>query len=261
MSTYLSSLTSNKKRKSNNTSPTPQQLSGHKCYKCEQIFQSNLALGPHLRWCTGTNHVSAKIQQSKQWMPCLKCDRLFLTANALNGHMRHCKSDNNATQRNSVTYTKSSMDTAVKSGNMGITNNAYMGESYATQLEYQQSLEQMNNQIIHEHPDVEFEANIHDEQDDDAHQTEDEEDTRDESESIPLDYIQKMKHYEEVKHKQPLDRDAPEPLKPGNSFSAKALARIELLKIVQKYGGGEAMFDSIETWATHSNVLHLEAIR
>ena len=92
------------------------------------------------------------------------------------------------------------MDTAVKSGNMGITNNAYMGESYATQLEYQQSLEQMNDQIIHEHPDVEFETNIHDEHDDGAHQPQEEEEERDESESIPLDYIQKMKHYEEMKH-------------------------------------------------------------
>ena len=157
MSTYLSSLTSNKKRKSNNTSPVPQQQPVHECYKCGQTFVSNNALSPDLRWCTGTNHITAKIQQSKQWMPCFKCQRLFLTANSLNAHMRSCKSDINGMQRNSVTYTKSSMDAAVKSGNMGITNNAYMGESYATQLQYQQSLQQMNDQIIHEHPDVEFE--------------------------------------------------------------------------------------------------------
>ena len=90
---------------------------------------------------------------------------------------------------------------------------------------------------------MEFETNIHDEHDDDAHQPEEEEEARDESESIYLDYIQKMQHYEEMRHKLPLDREAPEPSKAGNKFSAKALARIELLKIVQKYGGGEAMFD------------------
>ena len=110
MSTYLSSLTSNKKRKSNNTSPISQPHPVHECYKCGQSFQSNKGLGPHLRFCTGTNHIPARIQQSKQWMPCFKCHRLFLTANSLNAHMRCCKTDNHV--QNSVTYTKSSMDAA-----------------------------------------------------------------------------------------------------------------------------------------------------
>ena len=81
----------------------------------------------------------------------------------------------------------------------------------------------MNDQMIHEHPDVEFETNIIDNnhESDGAPQTEE---GRDESESIPLEYVQKMQRYEEMKNKQPLDREAPGPSKAGNSFSAKALA-------------------------------------
>lgn len=155
--------------------------------------------------------------------------------------MSHCKSNTNSAQ-NSVTYTKSTMDAAVKNGVMGITNNAYMGQSYATQLQYQPSLQQMKEQVVHEQPEIEFETNVQDQEEDNRGE---------EQEMIPDSYIQKMKLYEDMKNKYPEVDEAPQPCKSGNSFSTNALARIELLKIVQKFGGGEAMFDSIETWATH----------
>ena len=70
-----------------------------------------------------------------------------------------------------------------------------------------------------------------------------------------------MKLYEDMKNKYPEVVGAPEPCNPVNSFSTNALARIKLLKIVQKFGGGEAMFDSIETWATHWTGLHADVFK
>eukprot|EP00956_Cyclotella_meneghiniana_P026556 scaffold57678_cov40-Cyclotella_meneghiniana.AAC.6 len=78
----------------------------------------------------------------------------------------------------------------------------------------------MNDQMVHEHSDVEFEPNIHnDHNSDGVHQPMEEE--RDDAESIPLEYILKMQRYEEMKNKQPTERDAPEPTKSSNSFSSK----------------------------------------
>ena len=60
------------------------------------------------------------------------------------------------------------MDAAVKNGDMGIGNNAYMGQSYATQLQFQQSLQQMDDQVIHEQTDIDFETNVEDQGEDNA---------------------------------------------------------------------------------------------
>ena len=239
----MPSLSSNRKRKSTTSTVEPTRM--HSCHKCDQVFRKHNGLSSHLRYCTGTNHIPHQIQHSQQWMSCFKCKRNFLTVKALNAHMSHCKSKTNSAQ-NTVTYTKSTMDAAVKNGDMGISNNAYMGQSYATQLQFQQSLQQMDDQVVHEQPDIVFETNF-EPQDEDI----EEEEEQIEQDTIPDSYIQKMKLYEDMKNKYPEVDEAPEPCKSGNSFSTNALARIELLKIVQNFGGGEAMFDSIETWATH----------
>ena len=148
---------SNKRKHAGSTT----DLSSLSCYKCDKVCLSKRQLAGHLQWCESKNVDTAPLQNT--WMPCFKCDREFLTANTLNAHMRWCKGSSKQSSNRTSTYSHTVMNAAVNSGEMGITNNAYLGENYKTQLQYQQSLPQMNNQPVYDQyddyfQDVEFET-------------------------------------------------------------------------------------------------------
>ena len=196
---------------------------------------------------------------------CSRCGRGFHSTLSLTNHRRAgCTAEPNS-NINTVEYTQGEAKRAAQPGGVNsIHNNASVRQAYNDQLRDRPSLGATAARMAHEA------AALEERSDDDpidfmmpsiddaffeyqssfdpmaaASAAE----GRDDEPTLPPNYVNKMRRYEEMKNKLPDDLECPKRYHFSNKVGCSALAYAELLKICNKHNAPKKMYDDIATWA------------